>query len=100
MESYMEKNEYYFYVLECADGTFYGGYAANVQKRLAVHNSGKGAKYTRSRRPVKLIYFEAFETKSEAMRAEYKFKQLTRKEKEVFLKEFWQGEHTKEFSKE
>ncbi|NCU18671.1 GIY-YIG nuclease family protein [Pallidibacillus pasinlerensis] len=93
----MEKNEHYFYVLECADGSFYGGYARDVQKRLAVHNSGKGAKYTRSRLPVKLIYSETYETKSEAMRAEYKFKKLTRKEKEVFLREFWSSEHSKKF---
>jgi len=96
----MVKNNYYFYVLECADGSFYGGYAADVQKRLAVHNSGKGAKYTRNRLPVKLIYYERYGTKSEAMRAEYKFKKLTRKEKEKFLREFWSRENTKELSKQ
>ncbi|WP_062350061.1 GIY-YIG nuclease family protein [Bacillus kwashiorkori] len=81
----MEENKYYFYVLECADGTFYGGYTVDIQKRLEAHNNGKGAKYTRSKTPVKLIYSEVFPTKSEAMRAEYQFKQLTRKKKEQFL---------------
>ena len=69
------------YVLECADGTYYTGYTNDLEKRVAVHNSGKGAKYTRTRRPVHCIYFESFETKHDAMSAEYHFKQLTRKQK-------------------
>ncbi|AKO90718.1 GIY-YIG nuclease family protein [Priestia filamentosa] len=79
--------EHFFYVLECRDKSFYGGYTNNMERRLAVHNEGKGAKYTRARRPVVLLYKEEFETKSEAMKAEYAFKKLTRKEKERFLKE-------------
>jgi putative endonuclease len=79
--------EHFFYVLECRDKSFYGGYTNNMEKRLAVHNEGKGAKYTRARRPVILLYKEEFETKSEAMKAEYAFKKLTRKEKERFLEE-------------
>ena len=93
----MENSNFYFYVLECADGTFYGGYAKDVEKRVEVHNAGKGAKYTRGRTPVKLIYHEGFETKNKAMSAEYQFKRLNRKEKEEFLKEFWKSEHTKKF---
>lgn len=96
----MEDKSHYFYVLECADGSFYGGYARNVKERLALHNSGKGAKYTRSRLPVKLIYFEEFATKSDAMRAEYRFKQLTRKKKEAFLKEFWPSGNSKKLPDE
>lgn len=82
----MEKaNEHYFYVLKCGDGSFYGGYTTDVQRRVRQHNDGKGAKYTRSKGPVKLIYTEAFETKGEALRTEYRFKKLTRKQKEKFL---------------
>lgn len=71
-------NKHYFYVLECADGSYYAGYAVDVEKRLATHNAGKGAKYTRAKRPVVLLHQEAFDTKPEAMRAEYAFKQLTK----------------------
>lgn len=82
----MEKNNsHYFYVLECADQSFYAGYTNNVDKRVDVHNAGKGAKYTRARGPVECIYVEEFETKQEAMRAEYAFKQLTRKQKMKYI---------------
>ncbi|MEK5230238.1 GIY-YIG nuclease family protein [Lysinibacillus sp. FSL K6-0232] len=83
----MEKsNSHYFYVLECADQSLYAGYSNNVEKRVAVHNAGKGAKYTRARGPVKCIYKEAFATKQEAMRAEYAFKQLTRAQKMNYIR--------------
>lgn len=94
----METNKFYFYVLQCADGSFYGGYAVDLERRIEQHNAGKGAKYTRGRTPVKLIYSECFLSKSEAMKAEYRFKKLTRKKKEAFLKEFCTSEHTKKFS--
>ncbi|ETT88312.1 GIY-YIG nuclease family protein [Viridibacillus sp. FSL R5-0477] len=78
----MEKNnKHLMYVLECGDGTYYTGYTNDLEHRLGVHNQGKGAKYTRARLPVRCIYFEEYETKQEAMRAEYAFKQLTRKQK-------------------
>ncbi len=79
---------HYFYVLLCQDNTFYGGYTTDLNRRLAEHNSGKGAKYTRlkKRRPMQMIHHEIFETKSEAMKAEYAFKQLTRSQKENYLK--------------
>lgn len=79
-------NNYYMYVLLCADKTFYCGFTNDVQKRLATHNAGKGAKYTKIRRPVKLLYSEFFATKSEALKAEYAFKHLSRKKKEEYLK--------------
>ena len=82
----MEKNKFYFYVLECNDGSFYGGYTVDLERRIRTHNSGKGAKYTRSRRPVRCIYYEIHPTKSEAMRAEYRFKKLTRLEKEAYIR--------------
>ncbi|MCY9548301.1 GIY-YIG nuclease family protein [Lysinibacillus xylanilyticus] len=82
----MEKNNsHYFYVLECADQSFYAGYTNNVDRRVDVHNAGKGAKYTRARGPVECIYVEEFDTKQEAMRAEYAFKQLTRKQKMKYI---------------
>ncbi len=85
----MATNTFYFYVLECRDGSYYGGYTTDLARRVAEHNTGTGAKYTRvkSRRPVKMIHFEAFSTKSEAMKAEYAFKQLSRKAKEAYLKQ-------------
>ena len=72
---------YYAYMVECADGTLYSGFTTNLEKRVAVHNSGKGAKYTRSRLPVKLVYFEVFDSKQEAQRREWQLKQLTRSKK-------------------
>ena len=72
------ESKYYMYVLLCADGTFYGGFTNDVAKRVATHNAGKGAKYTKTRRPVKLLYHEEFETKSAALKAEYAFKHQSR----------------------
>lgn len=79
------KAKHYFYVLRCKDDTFYGGYTNNLERRIKLHNEGKGAKYTRGRGPVELLYFEAFSSKSEAMKAEYKFKSWSRTKKEAFL---------------
>ena len=83
----MEKseNQHTFYVLECKDGSYYAGYTNDLVKRVKVHNEGKGAKYTRAKRPVTCIYSEIYETKQEAMRAEYTFKQLTRKQKKEYM---------------
>ena len=77
----------YTYIVECSDGTLYTGWTNNLEKRLEVHNAGKGAKYTKTRRPVKLVYQEQFETKEEAMSREYHIKQLSRKEKMKLMKE-------------
>ncbi len=71
----------YTYILKCSDGSLYTGWTNNLDKRVEDHNSGKGAKYTRSRRPVVLAYYEQFETKDEAMRREWEIKRLTRKKK-------------------
>lgn len=71
----------YTYIVECKDGTYYTGWTNNLNKRLEAHNTGKGAKYTKTRRPVKLVYQESFETKEEAMSREYAIKKLTRQEK-------------------
>lgn len=79
--------QYYFYVLLCADATLYGGFTDNLERRLATHNAGKGAKYTRvkSRRPVKMIYHETFNDKSSALKAEYAFKHQSRAAKLKYL---------------
>lgn len=78
----------YTYILKCSDGTYYTGWTNDLDKRLKAHNGGKsGAKYTRNRRPVTLVYYEEFQGKQEAMKREYAIKQLTRKEKENLIKE-------------
>lgn len=74
-------NIHYTYILKCSDQTLYTGWTNNLEKRLAAHNAGKGAKYTNSRRPVEIVYFETFSTKEDAMRREYAIKKLSRKEK-------------------
>jgi putative endonuclease len=74
--------KYFVYILECADKTLYSGYTNNLERRLKQHNHSKqGAHYTKIRRPVKLLYSETFGTLKEALRREYKIKQLTRAEK-------------------
>lgn len=75
------EEKHYTYMLQCADGTLYTGYTNHLEKRVKTHNEGKGAKYTRNRRPVKLVYFEVYDTKQQAMKREYAMKQLTRKQK-------------------
>lgn len=79
MDTKAEKN--YTYLLRCADGSLYCGWTNRLTARVAAHNAGQGAKYTKSRRPVKLIYFEEFPTRQEAMRREWEIKQLTRAQK-------------------
>ena len=76
----------YTYILECSDGTYYTGWTNQIEKRVKDHNAGKGAKYTKSRLPVKLVYLEESATKEEAMRREYAIKQLSRQEKEELIK--------------
>lgn len=71
----------YTYIVKCSDGTLYTGWTNNLEKRMEAHNAGIGAKYTKPRRPVELVYYEMFQTKEEAMRREYAIKQLSRKEK-------------------
>ena len=83
----------YMYVLECTDGTLYTGYSTDVQKRLAVHNAGKGAKYTRARLPVKLLYQEEYPDKSSAMSAEALVKQKTRQEKLAYIEAQKNAQH-------
>lgn len=74
---------HYTYMLKCRDNTFYIGYTNNLEKRILAHNEGKGAKYTKGRGPVELVYYEEYEDKAQAMRREWEMKQLSRKEKEL-----------------
>lgn len=83
----MEDKKYYTYVLLTENNTLYCGYTDDVEKRFEDHKSGKGAKYTRANKPVKIIYTACFDTKSEAMKEEYRIKHLSREEKLEFLKE-------------
>ena len=76
----------FVYILKCSDGTFYIGTAKDVVKRLAVHNAGKGAKYTRPRLPVRVVYQEGLMTLTRALRREYQLKQLTRVQKKELIK--------------
>ena len=76
---------HYVYILSCGDGTFYTGWTTDLEKRVKVHNQGKGAKYTRSRLPVKLLYSEEYSEKGEALRREAAIKKLTRRQKEKLI---------------
>ena len=73
---------HYTYMLQCKDGTYYIGYTNDLKKRVKAHNEGKGAKYTKGRGPVELIYYEEYEEKSQAMRREWEMKRLSRSQKE------------------
>lgn len=77
-----EEERNYTYILECGDGSLYTGWTNNLERRLKAHNEGKGAKYTKTRRPLRLKYYEIFPTKEEAMSREYAIKRMTRKQKE------------------
>ena len=76
----MEK-QYYVYLLECQDKTLYCGYTTDIAKRVAKHNQGKGAKYTKGRLPVRLVYKEQYNSKTEALKREYDIKHFSRKNK-------------------
>lgn len=69
------------YIVKCSDGSLYTGWTNDLDKRLKAHNSGRGAKYTKTRRPVELVYYEKFLTKQEAMSREARIKQLSRSQK-------------------
>lgn len=81
-----EKN--YTYMVKCRDGSLYTGWTTDIEKRIKAHNEGRGAKYTKARRPVELVYYEISETKEEAMRREYEIKHMSRAKK-LSLMEAW-----------
>ncbi len=74
-------NQWVVYIVECKDGTLYTGITNDLNRRLKTHNEGKGAKYTKTRLPVVLKYFKTLENKAQALKEEYKIKQLTKKQK-------------------
>ena len=76
----------YVYLLRCADDTLYCGWTTDLEHRVRVHNSGRGAKYTRSRLPVRLVYFEEFEDRKDALSREWHLKRLTREEKLLLIR--------------
>ena len=82
---------WHLYILRCGDGTLYTGITTDVEKRLASHRAGKGAKYTRGRAPLELVYREACGTHSDALKREAAVKSLTREEKQRIISK-WQGE--------
>lgn len=76
---------YYVYILKCRDGTLYTGWTNNLEDRLTAHREGRGAKYTRGRRPLDLVYTEEHPSKSEAAKREYQIKSMTRRQKERLI---------------
>ena len=77
---------HFVYIVRCADGSLYTGYALDPRARIRVHNTGRGARYTSGRRPVRLVYSESFETLSEALKREYELKQLPRAKKQALIR--------------
>ena len=78
-------NMYFVYIVQCADGSFYTGFTTDLEKRINVHNEGKGAKYTRARLPVQLQYAEEYNNQTDARQREYDIKQMSRREKEQLI---------------
>ena len=76
------------YIVRCADGTLYTGATTNVEERIKTHNAGKGAKYTRGRLPVSLVFCQEVSDYHEAQKMEYKIKQMTHKQKEKLIAEY------------
>ena len=85
MVGLVQQQNNYVYIVRCSDQTLYTGWTNNLEKRIEAHNAGKGAKYTKARKPVELVYFETFEYKSDALKREYQIKQLKRSEKEKLI---------------
>ena len=79
---------FYVYILKCGDGSLYCGYTNDVEKRLEKHKSGKGAKYTRSRLPLEIVYIEEFDNKSDALKRECEIKKLSRIQKEELVRNY------------
>lgn len=80
---------HFVYIVECKDGTLYTGWTTNLEQRVKQHNNGKGAKYTQSRYPVTLKYWEEFMTREEALKKEYAIKQLSRKQKMKLIDDYY-----------
>ncbi|MDK8285538.1 GIY-YIG nuclease family protein [Dialister micraerophilus] len=84
----MKEKKYFTYMLRCCDNSLYSGYTTDLQKRLETHNEGKGAKYTRSRLPVTLVWYKEWKDEHTARSEEIKMKRLTKEQKEEKIKKF------------
>ena len=83
----IESAQNYVYLLRCADGTLYCGWTTDLAARVKAHNSGRGAKYTRSRLPAELVYYETYKDRHEALRREWQLKRLPRAEKLALIRD-------------
>ncbi|NQT75268.1 MAG: GIY-YIG nuclease family protein [Candidatus Omnitrophica bacterium] len=83
---FKRKGRYYVYIVECRDGTYYTGYTPGIKKRIQLYNAGRGAKYTRDRRPVKLVWCKEYRYYKNALHAERNIKKLTRAQKEELIR--------------
>jgi len=82
---FIRRGKFYAYIVECADDTYYAGYTPDLNRRIKLHNDGKGAKYTRDRRPVKLVWCKEYKYFKKAFLEEKRIKALTRREKEELV---------------
>ena len=85
-ENFKRTGKFYVYIVECSDGTYYTGYTLDIERRVVIHNNGKGAKYTRDRRPVKLVWWKEYRQFKPAFKLEKIIKKLTRLQKESLVK--------------
>lgn len=90
-KSKLMKIGFFFYILQCSDGSYYIGHTDDLEKRLSEHNAGLYPGYTLKRLPVRLVYSELFGTRDEAFAAEHKIKRWSRKKKAILIKEGWSG---------
>lgn len=88
----MIDKSFYVYILKCRDGSYYTGWTVNIANRFKAHSEGKGAKYTRGRLPVVVVYSQEFDNKSDAMKREVEIKKLTRQEKEILVSNYYRKE--------
>ena len=95
MTSKKQDSQWYVYILECGDGTYYTGMTDDLQRRFAQHQNGTGAKYTRGRGPLNMVYWETVATRSDALRREYAIKHMTRADKIALIRK---GERENAFS--
>ena len=85
MKKFKKTGRFYVYIVECADKTYYTGYTPDIEKRILLHNSGRGAKYTRDRRPVEVVWWKEYRQFKSAFKLERVIKALTRKQKEMLV---------------
>ena len=88
MRKIKRKGKFYVYIVECSDGTYYTGYTPDIEKRIKLHNSGRGAKYTRDRRPLSLVWSKEYKYFKKAFLEEKRLKALTRKQKEDLVRKY------------